>query len=140
MPEINIRTIPLLIPACICLPLLVGCGPDEPSAPTGLSANSQDESLSLNWNAVEGGDVTGYNLYRSTNQFSETSEARKVNESLVKKPSYTDDGVTNGNKYYYRTAAVAESGGFLGIGGGMKESDPSEDVAKTPFSSPPGRP
>lgn len=104
---------------------------DTSSAPTGLSAESQDGSVSLNWNAVGGGDVTGYNVYRSTNRFSEASEASKVNESPLENPSYADEEVTNGTTYYYRTVTIAEANGVLGIGGGTKESKPSEGVEKT---------
>lgn len=141
MTKLNLRSVLFLFLGAICLTLFAACGPDTPNAPTGLSAESQDGAVSLNWNAVEGGDVEGYNVYRSTNQFGETSQANKINESLVKDPSYTDDGVTNGTTYHYRTVSVGKTNGFLGfVGGGTKKSNPSGGVKRTPFSDPPDRP
>jgi fibronectin type 3 domain-containing protein len=141
MTELNLRTVLLLFLGAICSTLFAACSPDTPNAPTGLSAESQDGAVSLNWNTVEGGDVKGYNVYRSTNQFGETSQASKINESLVKDPSFTDDEATNGTTYHYRTASVAKASGFLGfVGGGTKKSNPSDEVKETPFSDPPDRP
>ena len=116
-----------------------GCGPDEPDAPSEFSAESQDGAVATSWGASSG-DVSGYNVYRSTDSFQEVSEAQKVNGSLVEEPSYVDREVQNRTTYHYRVTAVTESGGLLGIGGGSAESDPSNEVEKTPFSSPPDRP
>jgi len=118
---------------------LSGCGPDEPSAPSELNAESQDGSITTNWVASDG-EVAGYNVYQSTSSFQEVSQAQRVNESLIEETSYTDQEVENRTTYYYRVTAVAKSGGLLGIGGGSAESDPSDEVGKTPFSDPPSRP
>jgi hypothetical protein len=83
--------------------------------------------------------VSGYNIYRSESSFEGTA-AEKVNGSLVEGASYVDQEVQNRTTYHYRVTAVTESGDLLGIGGGSAESDPSNEVEKTPFSSPPDRP
>lgn len=115
-----------------------GCSPDEPGAPSDLSAESRDGAVAANWDASEG-DVSGYNIYRSESSFEGTA-AEKVNGSLVEGASYVDQEVQNRTTYHYRVTAVTESGDLLGIGGGSAESDPSNEVEKTPFSSPPDRP
>lgn len=120
---------------------VMGCGdPDAPGSPSDLSAESQDGAIATNWSAASSGDVAGYGVYRSENSFSDVSEAQKITESLVEGTSYVDQGAENRTTYYYRVTAVSKSGGFLGIGGGSAESEPSAEVQKTPFSSPPDRP
>jgi hypothetical protein len=117
-----------------------GCGPDAPNAPSELSAESKDGAIVTNWTASGSGSVSGYNVYRSEDSIPEISEAEKVNDSLVEGTSYVDRGTENRTTYHYRVTAVSTSGGFLGIGGGAAESDPSGEVKKTPFSAPPDRP
>jgi hypothetical protein len=116
-----------------------GCGPSAPEAPSGLSARSQDGSVALEWEGV-GGDVSGYNVYRSQSPFQDPAEAQKANSDFIRGTSYTDDGLSNRTTYHYRVTAVTQSGGLLGIGSGSAESNLSGEVSKTPFSEPPNRP
>ena len=123
--------------AFFCL-IACGCGltggedttPPEP--PPGLSATSQDAAISLTWSASGAEDVAGYHVYRSTSSIREVSSLDPVNgDDPVKGASYTDDTVENGTTYRYVVTAVDQAG---------NESDPSGEVKKTPFATPPDRP
>ncbi|PSQ62404.1 MAG: hypothetical protein BRD25_05350, partial [Bacteroidetes bacterium QH_1_61_8] len=83
---------------------------DPPSPPTGLTASAGDCQISLSWEANSEGDLSGYNLYRSTSSFSDLSSAQKINETLIQTTSYSDSNLGNGPTYYYRVTAVDESG------------------------------
>jgi len=76
-----------------------------PAAPTGLKATAGNGSVSLTWTAVSG--ATSYNVYRGI-------ASRGENPTPVAKgvagASYTDTGLTNGTKYFYKVAAVASGG------------------------------
>ena len=77
-----------------------------PSAPQTLVASGGDGSVSLSWSAPvsDGGTgVTGYNVYRGTTAGGEATTPVATNVGTT---SYTDPGVTNGTKYYYKVAAV----------------------------------
>jgi hypothetical protein len=107
-----------------------GDGLTAPTAPTGVSATSQDGAVSLEWGGVDGADT--YRVYRSTGSGEGASGSPL--ETEIGAAGYVDDTAENGTTYYYVVTAVA------GDGGGSAESDPSGEVAATPFSSPPGRP
>ena len=107
-----------------------GSGPTAPAAPTGLSATSQDGAIGLSWDAV--GEADTYRVYRSTSSGVDASGSPL--DSGISSADYTDETVENGAKYYYVVTAVAEEGGETA------ESDPSNEVEKTPFSDPPDRP
>ena len=112
---------------------LPGFGDDPPpEPPSGLTADSEDSAIALDWEGVQGGSVTGYNVYRSTSTIADISGMNPVNEGdPVSGKSYTDGMVENGTAYHYVVTAVGNSG---------NESDPSEEVQKTPFATPPDRP
>ncbi|MGO8674134.1 MAG: choice-of-anchor tandem repeat GloVer-containing protein, partial [Capsulimonadaceae bacterium] len=74
------------------------------STPTGLTAVGANNSVSLSWNAVTG--ATSYSIYRATTTGAEGSSA----VALATTTSYTDTGLTNGVKYFYKVAAVNSSG------------------------------
>jgi fibronectin type 3 domain-containing protein len=76
-----------------------------PSAPTGLSATPNNESVSLSWTASSG--ATSYKVYRSTTSGGEGTTAYAT---VTSGTSYTDTGVTNGTAYYYTVAAVNSAG------------------------------
>jgi hypothetical protein len=62
-------------------------------------------SVNLNWNASS--DVSGYNVYRSTNS---TGGYSKINSTLDPSTAYTDSSVTSGTTYYYEATSVNSSG------------------------------
>lgn len=105
-------------------------GPTAPAVPTGLSATSQDGAISLSWDAVSGADT--YRVYRSTSAGVDASGSPL--ETGIGPAEYVDEGAENGTKYYYVVTAVASEDGE------NAESDPSDEVEKTPFSDPPDRP
>jgi len=107
-----------------------GGGPAAPAAPTGLSATSQDAAIGLDWDAVSGADT--YRVYRSTSSGVDASGSPL--DSGIGSADYVDDTAENGTKYYYVVTAVATESGE------SAESDPSNEVEKTPFSDPPDRP
>lgn len=115
-----------------------GCGlfgsedttPPEP--PAGLEATSEDAAIALDWSAVQSDDVAGYNVYRSTSSIGDVSSREPINRSEpVAEAGYTDQSVSNGTTYRYVVTSVDEAG---------NESNPSEEIEKTPFSEPPNRP
>ncbi|MFB6278641.1 MAG: fibronectin type III domain-containing protein, partial [Salinibacter sp.] len=93
-------------------------------------ATSQDGAIGLDWDASSGADT--YRVYRSTS--SGTGASGSPLETGISSPEYVDDTAENGTKYFYVVTAVASEGGE------SAESDPSEEVEKTPFSDPPDRP
>jgi hypothetical protein len=107
-----------------------GSGPTAPAAPSGLSATSQDGAIDLEWNAVSEADT--YRVYRSTNSGVDASGSPLSTD--IGSTDYVDESAENGTKYYYVVTAVATEGGD------SAESDPSNEVEKTPFSDPPDRP
>ena len=76
-----------------------------PSAPTGLVASAGNGQVVLSWTVPTsdgGSPITGYNVYRSTSPNGEGSTPVATAVSST----YTDTGLTNGTKYYYKVAAV----------------------------------
>jgi cellulose 1,4-beta-cellobiosidase len=76
-----------------------------PAAPTGLTATAGATQISLIWSASTG--AVSYNVYRGTTAGGEGATAIATG---ITKASYTDTGVTNGTKYYYKVAAVNAGG------------------------------
>lgn len=107
-----------------------GGGPTAPAAPTGLSATSHDGAVGLDWDALGGADT--YRVYRSTSSGVDPSGSPL--DTGINSADYTDETAENGTKYFYVVTAVAEEGEDTA------ESDPSNEVGKTPFSDPPDRP
>ncbi|MGO9230350.1 MAG: SBBP repeat-containing protein, partial [Bryobacteraceae bacterium] len=79
--------------------------PSAPSAPTGLTATAGNSTVVLSWNASSG--ATSYNVYRGTTTGGESMTAIVTSITSV---SYSDTGLTNGTKYYYKVAAVNSGG------------------------------
>ncbi|MCS4122863.1 BspA family leucine-rich repeat surface protein [Salinibacter ruber] len=77
-----------------------------PAAPASLTANAAGRKVRLNWAPNTRDNLAGYNLYRSTSSFSDTSEATKLNDSLVADTEYTDTEVSSGTEYFYRASSV----------------------------------
>ena len=109
-----------------------GSGPgdpeDGPTAPSAVQATSQDGAVELTWE--ESADATGYNVYRSTSSDPDARGNPVNGDAPVGQPSYTDNGVENGTRYYYRVTAVGDG----------RESGTSSEVSARPFPSPPDRP
>ena len=76
-----------------------------PSAPSGLAATAGNAQVLLTWSASTG--ATSYNVYRSTTSGGEGSTAIATG---ITSTSYTNTGLTNGTKYYYKVAAVNSAG------------------------------
>lgn len=87
---------------------------DELAKPENLTAESGDQQVALEWDAVEGTEF--YNIYRN-------SDPEPVATSAT--PGYTDTDVINGTSYtYYVTAVFQDSG---------DESGPSNTVTVIPM-------
>jgi len=76
-----------------------------PAAPTGLTAAAGNASVTLSWTASTG--ATSYNIYRGTTSGGESTTPIATG---VTTPGYTDSGLTNGQEYYYKVAAVNNAG------------------------------
>ena len=76
-----------------------------PAAPTSPSATGGNAQVSLSWTASTG--ATSYNVYRSTTSGGEGTTAIA---SGITTTTYTNTGLTNGAKYYYKIAAVNLAG------------------------------
>ncbi len=92
-----------------------------PTAPTGLAATAGDGTVSLDWNDNTEGDLSYYNIYRSTTS---GSYGAALATSLTQS-AFTDNTVSNGTTYYYVVTAVDTS---------TNESDNSNQDSATPES------
>jgi ABC-type uncharacterized transport system substrate-binding protein len=101
-------------------------GGTAPAAPTGLTAAAGNGSVALSWTAPTGG-VASYNIYRATTAGGESTTPTFTGITTT---SYTDTGLTNGTKYYYKVAGVNTSGT-----GAM-----STEASATPEPAPPSAP
>jgi hypothetical protein len=79
-----------------------GGGGSAPSSVTGLTATAGDAQVTLNWTASPG--ATGYYVKRSTASGAEAQIAAPPTNA------YTDNGLTNGTKYFYVVAAYNSYG------------------------------
>lgn len=73
------------------------------AAVSGLQATLQVTAVQVQWQALSGEPVSGYNLYRNT--VSNTSWTQ-LNSGLLAVVSYTDDSVVAGESYRYRVVAL----------------------------------
>lgn len=74
------------------------------SYPSGISASASNASVALSWSSVSG--ATSYKIYYSTSSSVSSSSSSVTTTST----SYTHSGLTNGNSYYYKIAAVNSAG------------------------------
>src|SRR5207302_530844 len=99
-------------------------GPSVPDAPRNLVATPGNGTMTLTWSppSSDGGSpITGYTLYRGTN-----SGNRSFPVPLGNVTTYTDTGLTNGQRYYYVVTAVNAIG----------EGPPSSEVSAKPATVP----
>ncbi|OLE74499.1 hypothetical protein AUG19_08475 [archaeon 13_1_20CM_2_54_9] len=99
-------------------------GARAPDAPVGISSSAGNGKVTLSWSppANDGGAaISGYNVYRAM-----TSGGEVLIGDSVAGTSYTDAGLTNGQKYYYKVSAVNSVG----------EGSLSLEVTATPTSPP----
>jgi hypothetical protein len=66
--------------------------------------------LSIFWAVNLETDIAGYNLYRSTDPNLPKDRWAKLNQSLLTRPSFQDDKVESGKRYYYYLTAVDNAG------------------------------
>jgi len=92
-----------------------------PAVPANLAAAAGNAQVALTWTASSG--ATSYNIYRSTTAGGEGTTAIATSTTA----SYTNTGLTNGTKYYYKVAAVNTAG----------TSAQSSEVNATPATSSP---
>jgi hypothetical protein len=78
---------------------------NAPAAPTGLSAETGDGTVSLNWNDNSESDLAGYTVYRSTTSGSGYSAIA----SGLGASACTNSGLVNGTTYYYVVTASDDS-------------------------------
>jgi len=101
-----------------------------PGAPTSLNAVEGDRQVTLTWTAPadDGGSaITNYMVYRGT-----AAGAESFLTQLGPSTSYVDNGLTNGETYYYEVSAVNAVG----------EGSQSNEAVATPVSpvAPPSAP
>lgn len=77
-----------------------------PKTPTGLIVVFADGKMNLLWDASLEPDFAGYNVFRSDDGVTFT----KINDSLLKSPTFRDERVEAGKKYLYRVSAVDQTG------------------------------
>ncbi|MGO8673423.1 MAG: fibronectin type III domain-containing protein, partial [Capsulimonadaceae bacterium] len=96
-----------------------------PGAPTGVTATAGNAQVALAWTA--GTSCTSYNVYIGTAAGGESATPEATGITAT---NYTDSGVANGTKYYYKLAGVNASG----------TSGMSSEVSATPTAGVPAAP
>lgn len=95
-----------------------------PTTPTLSLGTVTDTSIDLSWTSET---ASSYNVYRAEASGSSTADYTLIAQPGENTLSYTDTGLENGERYYYRVTSENSVG----------ESDPSNEVAATtplPFS------
>jgi hypothetical protein len=81
-----------------------------PAPPAQPSIASETRGLSIFFAPNSEADIAGYNIYRSTDPNLPKAGWMKLNQSLLTRPSFLDEKVERGRKYYYYLTAVDTSG------------------------------
>jgi fibronectin type 3 domain-containing protein len=79
--------------------------PSPPTAPKNLAASFGDKKITLNWKTPDFSgipNVSSYKIYRGTTSGGEAFIGSVSGDTLT----YTDTGLTNGTKYYYKVSAA----------------------------------
>lgn len=82
--------------------------PAPPGAPS--IAPDSTRGLSIFFAPNSEADIAGYNIYRSTDPNLPKASWTKLNQSLLTRPSFLDEKVERGRKYYYYLTAVDTAG------------------------------
>ncbi len=85
---------------------VTSCGHSSTVAYNVTIQSSANHVVDLSWNASTSKDVTGYNIYRST----DNATWKKLNVSLIASTLYSDSTVANHSTYYYSATSVNVSG------------------------------
>jgi hypothetical protein len=93
-----------------------------PSAPGGLTAVAQNESVKLTWSASTASDLAGYSVFRAAS----TGDAYNTIARNITTTSFVDNTATSGSTYYYKIKAVDQS---------LNRSAYSSEVSATPSGS-----
>ena len=95
-----------------------------PAVPTGLEAVAtgvgQQPGIDLVWAPGTEPDLAGYNIYRRE----EGGQAEKINQQLVKAPSFRDTAAVSGHTYFYSVSAVDVRGNESARSEEAQESEP----------------
>jgi len=84
-----------------------------PAVPTGLVADAGDGSVQLDWNDNGESDLASYSVYRRV--VDQHGDPLAMLATGITTSSFTDDGVTNGQLYYYAVSAKDQSGNESGL-------------------------
>lgn len=135
----NLKKASLLVLG-IAILMIAGCSDDDevvavydppPQPPQGVFTITGNDSVFIYWTAPYEGDIAEYGVYRSDFEFTGYERIALIdavpNPNLdlhYYEPGYIDDGVSNGNTYYYAVTSIDKIG---------QESDLSaETVMDTP--------
>ena len=94
----------------------------KPSAPGPVSVAPSLGRLAIYFPANPEPDIAGYNIYRTTDPNLPKDKWTKLNQALLTRPTFQDEKVQSGRKYYYYVTAVDQAGNI---------SDPSEVQSET---------
>ncbi|HOK41829.1 MAG TPA: hypothetical protein PLD27_12425, partial [bacterium] len=97
-----------------------------PATPTNFSVRALNQSVQITWTANTESDIKGYILERSLSQ---TSGFVQIGGLLVTS-SYTDTGLTNGTRYYYRLKAIdlaEQSSGWTSVKSAVPSLNPAPE-------------
>jgi hypothetical protein len=98
-----------------------------PQPPANLSAQGQNGSVSLTWDAIPGAGTMVYRSPVATGGYESITAA-----PLAEASSYTDTTVTNGYRYFYAVAAVSPDGVIGPLSDGVA-AIPSAPVAQSHY-------
>ncbi len=99
-----------------------------PSAPTGVMAEAKEGGvIRVSWQKPSDTTAAGYNLYRSSTEFSATPQAEKVNPTPITGNRYSDV-LPFDETWYYRVTTIDDAD---------NESEPSNQVSAISDSTPP---
>lgn len=103
---------------------------DPPDAPTGIYATAGDSEIIIDWIDNTEYDLDNYEVYRSTTSGFTPGPPTFIASVIASE--YTNSGLTNGTKYYYKAKAIDTSSNL---------SAPSDEVSATPSDlTPPSAP